>query len=925
MKKLILILGLVVFVSLFSILVSADVECYSDADCDDEEDYTEDICVNPWSEDSYCVNEPIICLDSSDCGIDGSTGGTFCQGYYVMSEYISFECHLAGTAQSYCSNFTEGEVVEECVPLDEEGTEGMCYNGVCADLDCTMHGGPENYRECWGLCLETQDICCEGLDSHGDFVPWWAAGTGGCCDDGAAHTAGEGCCEDQGDPEGGYNPDLPPAGEGACSWDQVCFGGAWPGSNVTSGTGCCSLEAYLAGADFCGSGCCHSPSFCGWESPDGLDSECCSDGEYSPQTCDLWRHECCADGADAIRTDAPAGLECCSSGRSAVYRPNRMYDFCCLDGWTGYPEGSTNCNGEVGLGLCCQDGMEGCGTDCCGFGEECAWPGTHNSSCAELCCDEGVGGCIYTPPLSPPNLDMGLAGKQGNVLDSAEDLILDGSLSGDIQELGLCVGYDDCPVDAVCCDDPLCIANPEYCQPVGCDLCTETDCAPYAENADPGNPSCCPVGSPNYCSGNDGTRCCDEGDLCVEGVCVEDGTLSCEEYCVDAGYAKGGFPEEEAPFLPVMCTQELGLGETYRCVNNIRHEDCVPGIEGLGFVAGNLDTIEYFDDMTFCNQNTGGIDNIPQGALEECCCIPDIPNYAACSDFEEAETYSGCQPEGWYAADGDYLILPEKCTLYTQCRDGIDNDNDGNIDMDDPNCHDDPEPLFIIEGPDLSPPLDSQVFFSPDLVDVIVPIANVVVPTAATGCCVAAVAMGSPVVDDEGLPPTAPMVVCSENSDCHEDPDDPRTLNICVDPGTVDSHCGDPIPIVCLDSTECGDSEICVNHGKITSYCDPVDCTQHSHCPEDGLEGVPYCNVDDDSEQKYIDYSCVAGNLCAFTVSYPVTDCTYACTEGECVRCDEAADCFDDNPATPDICLYPDTPDSECTNDPDCCLCGPFT
>jgi len=42
--------------------------CEEDSDCDDADDYTEDSCVNPGTDDSYCEYEDILCVANSDCG-----------------------------------------------------------------------------------------------------------------------------------------------------------------------------------------------------------------------------------------------------------------------------------------------------------------------------------------------------------------------------------------------------------------------------------------------------------------------------------------------------------------------------------------------------------------------------------------------------------------------------------------------------------------------------------------------------------------------------------------------------------------------------------------------------------------------------------------------------------------------------------------
>ena len=100
--------------------------CYVDSDCDDNNDYTEDVCLNPGIEESTCQYNNITCFVNSDCGIDRFVGEPFCSENYVTKYFLSFTCSNLGQTNSFCSNETE---------LVNQTCNGVCDNGKC--ITCT--------------------------------------------------------------------------------------------------------------------------------------------------------------------------------------------------------------------------------------------------------------------------------------------------------------------------------------------------------------------------------------------------------------------------------------------------------------------------------------------------------------------------------------------------------------------------------------------------------------------------------------------------------------------------------------------------------------------------------------------------------------------------------------------------------------------
>jgi len=76
----------------------------------------------------------IDCYQDSDCGTDGLTGNRYCIGNNVTEDFIEFICNNPGTSNSYCSDITTPNFIEEC---EDYCLNGICYEYVCEqDSDC---------------------------------------------------------------------------------------------------------------------------------------------------------------------------------------------------------------------------------------------------------------------------------------------------------------------------------------------------------------------------------------------------------------------------------------------------------------------------------------------------------------------------------------------------------------------------------------------------------------------------------------------------------------------------------------------------------------------------------------------------------------------------------------------------------------------
>jgi len=166
-----------------------EIECETNDDCDDNDSGTEDACINPGTEDSYCTNEPIEqpeCITNVDCN-----DGLFCNGIETCANN---EC-LAGTPpitadQIFCTVDLCSESLNQifhtpnddlcgenefcsstqgCLPVQQpectinaDCNDNLFCNGIetCANNECQAGTSPviADQISC------TLDSCSESLD-----------------------------------------------------------------------------------------------------------------------------------------------------------------------------------------------------------------------------------------------------------------------------------------------------------------------------------------------------------------------------------------------------------------------------------------------------------------------------------------------------------------------------------------------------------------------------------------------------------------------------------------------------------------------------------------------------------------------------------------------------------------------------------------
>jgi cysteine-rich repeat protein len=232
--------------------------CNQDSDCNDNNAYTEDKCINPGTPQSYCEHNPIFCFTSSDCGTNGFIGDPFCSTNLILKLFKTYSCSNAGTSNSFCSSTNSTQQINSCQYACLEGSCIRCHeNSDCNDNDssttdiCVSPGtinsscqnSPTNSTECTPgetkQCGTSEVGVCEFGTQTCNSNGFWGACIG------AINPLLEICdgldnnCNGQID-EGGVCPPTPVCGNHILESGEQCDDG-----NTINGDGCsstCTIE-----------------------------------------------------------------------------------------------------------------------------------------------------------------------------------------------------------------------------------------------------------------------------------------------------------------------------------------------------------------------------------------------------------------------------------------------------------------------------------------------------------------------------------------------------------------------------------------------------------------------------------------------------------------------------------------------------------
>ena len=342
--------------------------------------------------------------------------------------------------------------------------------------------------------------------------------------------------------------------------------------------------------------------------------------------------------------------------------------------------------------------------------------------------------------------------------------------------------------------------------------------------------------------------------------------------------------EECVGFVSGVCRTDAECNDNHENTEDICENPGTPDAECVNYpiecLRGSDCGADGFIGNNFCSGN-----DVKRNFIDYTCENPGTRN-SSCSSESENRLIQQCTTTQM-CTDGQCITKP-------QCSDGIDNDNDGLIDMADPGCQN---------------PQDN---------------------------------------DETNLP-----ITCSKNLDCGTDGfignnycsvngdavRDFKTFT-CSNPGTTQSSCSNNISAKLID--DCSASETCSN-----GQCIQISCSKNSDCGKDGYVSEAYCSSEGDVKRDYRTFKCsnpgTSQSSCSSnTEQRLIDDCvgdeicigrqqnslltgipkTSSSEEARCVkiRCNGDSQCNDNNPMTIDQCVNPGTPESSCRNTPINCI-----
>ncbi|MBS3092298.1 VWA domain-containing protein [Candidatus Pacearchaeota archaeon] len=137
--------------------------CFTNTDCNDNNAQTTDICVNPSTPQSYCRHDLLQCINNAQCGSVASS--LICSGSNVVNRTITPIC----TASNTCSQTTTNNIVQSCqygcsngaciIPNIECSNDGQCDdNNVRTADQCVNPATPQSF------CINTEVNCLNNLE-----------------------------------------------------------------------------------------------------------------------------------------------------------------------------------------------------------------------------------------------------------------------------------------------------------------------------------------------------------------------------------------------------------------------------------------------------------------------------------------------------------------------------------------------------------------------------------------------------------------------------------------------------------------------------------------------------------------------------------------------------------------------------------------
>ncbi len=143
--------------------VHNNIRCFTNSDCNDNNQQTTDICENPGTPQSFCRYENLQCINDAQCGIQISN--LICQGNNLVNRTQTPDCTLTNT----CTTIIDNTIVHNCQYGCNNGAciqpniacsnDGQCNDNNIRTVDqCVNPNTPQSY------CLNTEVNCLNNLE-----------------------------------------------------------------------------------------------------------------------------------------------------------------------------------------------------------------------------------------------------------------------------------------------------------------------------------------------------------------------------------------------------------------------------------------------------------------------------------------------------------------------------------------------------------------------------------------------------------------------------------------------------------------------------------------------------------------------------------------------------------------------------------------
>ncbi|MFT7622601.1 MAG: hypothetical protein ACI9WU_001774 [Myxococcota bacterium] len=639
--------------------------------CTDDNPCTTDAC-DPGQGCIFPPNDGQGCDDSDLCTLDDACSGGACTGT------LNPDCGCSGDAD--CVQFEDGDLCNGSLKCNA----GACEIDEASVVDCTDEAAAA--PACIVIACQPTTGSCKSTDAL----------DGTDCDDSSACTKNDHCeagscvgapieCTDD---NGCTAEDCDPAtgctsaaleGQACDDLNSCTTGDACNAAGECAGSGDCACTVAADCAQFEDGDLCNGTLDCidgNCVVGAGTVVDCQATGTCVEAICIAGTGECIqdpkADGAPCDDDDACTEASFCTAGSCGGDSVSCDDGNLCTD---DNCDAGTGCVHSFNQGAC-DDGNECTESDICDAGSCGGTPVVGcgcdtDADCGEFEDDDPCNGtlvcaankCVVNPEtvvVCPPSDESGCTANVCNPTTGSceENEAPDGKECNDDNACtvgDLCLG-GTCTSDALIpCDDE----NP----------CTDDACEPEF--------GC--VATPNVNSCDDGDDCT-VGDTCSESVCIPGDENICGDTCNAAWtlgcggfdtWNTGGFGSTKVVSSYSCSTDDFPGGEyTYLFE--------APFDATITVTLSNEDTIT---DILILEQSADGCD---PGAC--------VATGFSSSTFEAtAGTTYYLVVDGFLDAEGAYTINVECAPASEQsCTDGIDEDNDGSADCDDPDCALDP-------------------------------------------------------------------------------------------------------------------------------------------------------------------------------------------------------------------------------------------